>query len=243
MHASNRIFTQIGVGILGAILMVGAGSRGQDAGTEKVTVDEILKLFGKNGKQANEKFKGKTLEIVDTIEFVGRTPAGARPIIEVKDSKDRRVSFLTVDPQPWATFAKGQKVKIVGKWSEYVVPQLAECEVTAEGKGGPLTIRAEQLSKESAKGFKEMNKQYKGATLIVTGKLLKVEVAPSDKTSLTLQGVGKQVVIGEVLPNDLKTASSLKVGETVTFAGEYAYTNAAAGAVNLRYCWPIQKKE
>jgi RecG-like helicase len=232
---------------LPALLFAVIGLHAQDAGPKKVAADDLITQFKKSAAKANKENDGVTFELTDTIFQVGKHYAGNKPCITLQGTgKNKNSSLLcfTTDPEPWAKFANGQKVKIVGKWKESTaIAELADCEPTAVTKDGPIAMTAEQLAKESAKGFKAMDAKFGKKAIVVTGKYVDAKVEKSDYTFVKLQGAGKAVITCEVPPAEKEAMSKLKAGETVRFAGTYSSTESNGTGVRISSCWPVSMKK
>lgn len=208
----------------------------QDA-TMKVTVNELI---FQNAKNAAKKYGDAKLELTDAIFEFGSS-AGA-PVIEFRANQNNRVlTCLTKEKEPWAVFAPGQRVKVIGKWASAATTQLSDCEVVAVDKAGALIpVTAAQLGKE-ADDEKTMAR-YKGTSLLVTGKVLKSVVEKSGFTSVVLEGSGKFAIYTQAPVAAQERAKDLKVGETATIAGQFSFMDAEKGEVFLTRCWPVTRK-
>src|SRR4051794_31415241 len=107
-------------GLLAAGAAVGqtgaAGDGGGKDGTVKLTPAQFDKEFRKSQKATMTKYNGKTLELTGKVLRATRHFSG-KPIVELEAGNEfAGVACYTVVKEPWGTFARGQTVKVTGKF-------------------------------------------------------------------------------------------------------------------------------
>jgi hypothetical protein len=202
-------------------------AQGQDKPTVKATAAQLMQEFKKSKKATNKKYEAATLEVDGTVLRTGKSPAG-QPVVELRGTDDLiGLRCYTKEQQPWGKFAPGQKVKVVGKWTDIgLSAELTGCSVEAVDKSPARAVAAEQFAKECAADPRGANKKLSKATFLVTGTVAGTKyVEASGFTQLHLKGVGPAVVICNLLPSEKELASKLKAGDAASAVGQFSYTD------------------
>jgi len=218
-------------GALLAIAGMLAGSAGAWAGDAKdepvkLNPEEFAKEVRKGFKKANEKYKGKTIELTGKVLRVYRHFSG-KPEVELDTGNPASgVDCFTIDKEPWGTFAKGQTVKVTGKYPDFtVVAQLEDCKVEAVTESNIRSVTAEDLAKECAADPTAVKKKMEGQTLKVSGTVAARELdAKTGFTNVTLKGSGKTQVTCSLIPAEKDAGAALEVGKPATIVGLYGFT-------------------
>lgn len=126
---------------------------------------------------------GKTVQCeIDRLTTVKQAiQVFSSPFVGLEGSKKATYGIVceTTDKQPWASFAPGQKVKVVGKYEGAISgPALKNCEVTALDPNPAVKLTAEVLAKDFETNKTEANKKYQKKTLIVSGTITSTEFCP-----------------------------------------------------------------
>jgi hypothetical protein len=215
------------LGIAG-LLSGAALARAADGKDEpvKLTPEQFDKEVRKGFKKANEKYKGKTIELTGKVLRVVRHFSG-KPVLELDVGNPASgVTCFTTEKEPWGTFARGQTVKVTGKYPELtVVPELEDCAVEAVTENNIRSVTAEELAKECAADPTAAKKKMEGQTLKVSGTVAARELnTKTGFTDVTLKGSGKTQVVCQLIPAEKDAGAALEVGREATIAGLYDFT-------------------
>jgi tRNA_anti-like len=221
---SRRRSLLVIAGLLLGIALIRAG----DARDEpvKLTPEQFDKEVRKSVKKANEKYKGKTVELTGKVLRVVRHFSG-KPLIELDTGNEAAgVLCFTTEKEPWGTFAKGQTVKVTGKFPDFTaVAELDDCAVEAVTESNVLSVTAEALTKECAADPVASDKKMKGQTVKVSGTVAARELdAKTGFTNATLTGSGKTQVVCQLIPAEKEAGAALEVGKAATLVGLYGFT-------------------
>jgi hypothetical protein len=198
--------------------------------------------YNKDKKAAEEKFKGKVVELSGTVKSVGRNigkdafislDAGAKNITGVM--------CFTTDKQPWLKATPGQTVKVKGKWPEFVVsPALVECVIPDVAGPGAPTLTADELGKAYAADKDATTKKYDNKYLFLTGEIAKVTFNEAKAASVTFKTSGKTKVLANFTAFDKEETERFKTGQKIKVLGEYSF-NLAPDQVSLNLCIPVEE--
>ncbi len=226
---TRRVALLVAVALLGSAVVRAADE------PVKLTPEQFDKEVRKNAKKANETYKGKTIELTGKVLRVVRHFSG-KPLLDLQANPTNEASGVlcfTSEKQPWGKFAKGQTVKVTGKFPDFAtVPQLDDCTVEAVTESNIRAVTAEDLARECEADPAAAGKKMKGQTLKVTGTVTASEFdAKTNSPDVTLKGTDKTRVVCRLVPAEKESAAALKVGQTVTVVGQYAFT--FEGKVNV----------
>jgi hypothetical protein len=199
-----------------------------------LTAEDYLKEWKQDPKAADAKYTGKIVEVSGAVANVG--PGPGSPQVELSGGSDGSAHLLclTAEKEPWARVAPGQTIKIKGKQSHVLAPQVQDCQPVELGPGGPVPISAKDLAAEYAKDRAGTNARYKGKYLLVTG-----EVAAKDESYPNVQVQfktgGDTKVVCHV--DSLRYGDKVKAGQPLTVVGEFMYLKEPrAGETGLWTC-------
>jgi tRNA A37 threonylcarbamoyladenosine synthetase subunit TsaC/SUA5/YrdC len=235
------IFGFTGALLIGIALTTPSASGQGKGSVTKTTPDELLKDFGKNGKVANKKYAGATLEFSGIVKEAVREFNG-KPVVLIKAGpKFAVIHCYTTDKQPWTKFTPGQEVKIVGKYPDSPVTlQLIECTVEPITKSTLITVTAEQITKEAQGGFKALGAKYTDKIVMISGKVVEKKfVEASGFTHVKLKGTAGYTVECRLPMVEKETAAAWKVDQLVTVVGKSVSTSGKE--VNVDLCWTVSK--
>jgi len=222
----NRIVAVAAVALAGLLASVGLAQSGDAV---KVPAAQLYKEVSKSAKKANEKYKGKTIEITGKVARVTRSFTGKPEVAVEAGNEFTTVLCYTADKEPWGAFAKGQTVKVTGKFPDFpVVASLEDCKVEAVSAAPLKAVTAAALAKEAEADPVGSGKKLDKTTLKVTGTVVSQEFnAKTNFTDVVLKGTGKTNVACRLIPAEKEAAAALKAGQTATIVGQFggAYEN------------------
>jgi Leucine-rich repeat (LRR) protein len=189
---------------------------------------------------ANEKFKGKVVELSGVVKTVGQNISG-EPYLSLEVEKDfTGVMCFTADAEPWAKVVPGQKIKLKGKWPpDAFGTVLAHCAFVDVGTSPAITITAQQLAKEYAADKEAANKKYTDKYLIITGEVADKEFNSAGAASVTLKVDGNVKVKCSFTAFEKGMVKPIKVGQQLKAVGQYTL-NFGGDEVGLYFCHPIK---
>jgi Leucine-rich repeat (LRR) protein len=219
----------------------------------KVAVEDISKIapsfslsaekfseeYKENRNAAEEKYKGKVVELTGVVKSMGRNIADDSYISLEAGKVLFGVMCVTADAEPWAKVAPGQKVKLKGKWPEFSVgAALIYCVFLDTGKYEATALSAEQLAKEYVADPEATTKKYKDKYLVISGEVMDRDFNSAGAASITLKVDSKVRVKCHFTAFESKQTRSLKVGQRVKAIGQYTL-NFDKDEVGLYFCLPI----
>ncbi len=192
---------------------------------------------------ADEKFKGKVIELSGTVEDVSRNISG-EAFVQLKVSGELLgVMCFTTDEQPWATAARGQKVRIKGLWAEVVfAPRLLSCVFVETGEYAAVRISAADLANEYAADPEATVKRYDKKHLVVTGEVASLDANEFKAVRLVLKTGNKVAVNCGFTAFDKDLSGAYEVGQTVRVFGEFSLNFGGGDSVDLNFCLPLSGK-
>ena len=196
------------------------------------------------GQAEDEKFRGKVIELSGTVEDVGRS-AGGEAFVELKTSGGLLgVMCFTADERPWASFARGQTVRLKGLWSEpLMAPRLLYCVVVEPGEYAAIRITATDLAKEYAADPDATVKKYEKKHVVVTGEVASKDVNEFKAVALVLKTDNKVKVECGFTAFDRDLSDQYAVGQTVRVFGEFSLNFGTGDTVHLNFCLPLTPPE
>jgi Leucine-rich repeat (LRR) protein len=195
----------------------------------------------KEQKTANEKFKGKVIELSGVVKTVGQNFSGD-PYVALEVGKDfTGVMCFTADAQPWAKVVPGQKIKLKGKWPQDPFgPSLHHCVFVDTGKSPAIILTAQELAKEYAADKDATGKKYADKYLIVTGEVVDKEFNSVGAASVTLKVEGKVKVKCSFTAFEKGMVKPIKIGQQLKAVGQYTL-NFGDEEVVVYFCHPIKQ--
>lgn len=193
--------------------------------------------FAKDREAHARKYQGKRIELAGKVVSVHRDRLEwASLLLECPAGDYLLVQCYTVDKEPWAKYAPGQKVKIQGTGTKYGT--LRGCTVLESGPNPAVSRTAAQLAEEFTATFKPTAKKYHGRAILITGVILKKN-QEEDGWNLELKGDGKTVVKCRFFHQET-WMESLKVGEKIRFCAIFDHNfNEDGEKVYLDQCYLI----
>jgi tRNA_anti-like len=180
---------------------------------------------------------GVIIELSGVVKGLHRGVDGKPRITLVAGDDVYGVGCGTIDPQPWASLATGQKVKLKGRWPEKSnAPTLDEVVILEAGPNPAIRMTASQLAKEYAVSPETATKKYNEKYVILDGKFVEKRT-PQVKTIryVYLEGHGKTRVNCVMSPSDQEAADAIKPGEHIQVIGQY-WALQEGDDVDLRDC-------
>lgn len=226
-----------------ALLLAGCGKK-QAAEDPVANVEPAFRLTAEEYQpQAGDaKFSGQVVELTGTVSGVGRN-AGGEAFVTLKSPGLLGVMCFTTDPEPWATVAQGQKVRLKGLWaSPLVAPRLLWCVVVEPGEYAAVRIAATDLAKEYAADPEATVKKYDKKNLVITGEIASKSANDAGAVTLGLKSGNAIAVKCSFTAFDKDVTAGYEVGQTVTVFGEFTLNFGSGDSVELYFCLPLQGK-
>ena len=187
---------------------------------------------------ALDRYQGKVLELKGLITGMGRTiDKRAQLTLQGAPGALLGVMCFTIEPEPWKTYAPGQEVKLVGRFTaQSGAASLLDCMVVEAGKIAIASLTAPQLAHEYIENRDDTVRKYDEKYLIVTGEVVQKETNDAGAVQLDLKGEDKTIVRCTFTASEKAVADAVKVGQKVSILGEFTL-NLAAGEVKLYSCF------
>jgi hypothetical protein len=186
------------------------------------------------------KFNGQVIELSGTVSGVGRNISG-ESYVTLKAQGLVGVMCFTTDPEPWATVAQGQKVRIKGLWAPtFVAPRLLWCVVEEPGEYAAVRIAATDLAKEYAADPEATVKKYDKKHLVLTGEVASKSANDVGAVTLGLKTGNATAINCSFTAFDKGATAGYEVGQTVTVFGEFTLNFGSGTTVDLYFCLPLQ---
>jgi hypothetical protein len=212
-------------------------------GSKKPVVSRGAKVFadecGKDPKAAEEKYKGKLVELSGTVIEIGASEDG-KPFVDLQgDSRERIVRCLTQAKEPWALVIPGQQVKLHGKFEGAGEKEirLSDSIIVAPKSSPALNITAEKLAKEFKAAEEDTKGKYDGKYLIVEGEVVDKKADGSYKF-LHLKGDADTPMICRFDKIDDASWEALKMGQRAKAVGQFSKLVSEDGPTVI-YCQAI----
>lgn len=213
-----------------------------------LTSEQLAKEYETDRTAADQKYKGKWIEVEGPMESVLVLPSGDVNIrlagFQADPNKFGGHSVRGVPPAADADKLKaltpGQMVKLKGKVYRETAGtfiDLAPCAIVSIGPDPAIPVTADRLSEDYAKDEKGADAKYKDKWLLVEGILSELKEAQAGADSVILEGAGKKdgkpLRITAAYPADRKPDfAPLKKGDKVKIKGE---CGGCFGTISLSY--------
>jgi hypothetical protein len=212
-----------------------------------LTSEQLAKEYETDRTAADQKYKGKWVEVEGPMESVLVLPSGDVNIRLAGFKADPKKLFgHTVRGVPPAAEADklkaltpGQMVKLKGKVYRESADtiDLVPCEIVSIGPDPAIPVTADRLSEDYAKDEKAADAKYKDKWLLVEGTISELKDAQAGADSVILDGAGKKdgkpLRIKAAYPADRKSDfAALKKGDKVKIKGE---CGGCFGTISLSY--------
>jgi Leucine-rich repeat (LRR) protein len=205
----------------------------------KLSVDQFYKEYEAGRNTAAEKYKNKVIELTGEVDGMGRNISGDAYVSIKLEKQLIGVMCFTAQAEPWAKVAKGQKVKLKGKWPEFAVTAaLVNCSFTETGDYQAVALSAPELAKQYEADKVATTKKYDKRQLVITGVVEDREFNSVGAATFTLKGTDKVKVKCSFTAFEKDAAKKIKIGQTVKLIGEFAF-NFGGETVDLFFCLPI----
>ncbi|MDB5310380.1 MAG: hypothetical protein JWO38_4582 [Gemmataceae bacterium] len=209
----------------------------------KMTSEELQKEC-KDRKAAEAKYKGKIIELSGTVEEAKAGYDGKRGIIFLSSTDPKSLGIggmcLIDDPNPHGKFAKGQTIKVKGKFTGVAIgPTLEACTVLEKGPDTAVRITSEELAKDYTADRAATEKKCDKRTLVITGEVAVINTDDKKVEFLELKGDGATRIECRygLSINTLK--DKLKPGDKVTLVGEMFGFRNEKGLFVVISCVPV----
>jgi predicted small lipoprotein YifL len=225
------------------LLLAGCGKK-QAAEDPVASVEPAFRLTAEEyqSQAGDAKFNGQVIELTGTVSGVGRNISG-ESYVTLKAQGLVGVMCFTTDPEPWATVAQGQKVRIKGLWAPtFVAPRLLWCVVVEPGEYAAVRISAADLAKEYEADREATVKKYDKKHLVVTGEVTSKSANDVGAVTLGLKTGNATAINCSFTAFDKDAAAGYEVGQTVTVLGEFTLNFGSGNTVDLFFCLPLQGK-
>lgn len=206
-----------------------------------LTAQQYWTEFRDNRDAADDKYRGRVVELAGVVSNVGRD-GGAQPYIWLKTPEPLDwVMCGPADPEPWASITPGQNVKVKGQQPDRRArsPALMYTVVVEKGPDPAVAITPAQLAKEFAADAQAAREKYRDKWVRTSGVVADRTFEGGDAT-VHLKGDGDIRVTCLFAVTEHAAVKAMKPGQTVKFLGEYAIFEA--NEVRLTTCLPITKR-
>jgi tRNA_anti-like len=197
-----------------------------DGGAEFTLTSAGLEAkLAKDRQMAQAKYRGQTIELSGTVKSSAPNYYGQGSVIDFAAAEPFGAGVLctTKDRIAPGTLARGQTVRVRGKWSN-LGPALVDCVVVERGPDTAVRASAQQVAKDFTSDADKARETYENRTLVIRGEVATVKNDPDVPIIriVELKGDGHTVVLCRFGSSDeeRKIPESLKAGDKVAFAGE-----------------------
>ncbi len=188
-------------------------------------------------------FDGKVIELSGTVDDASRNAGGEAFVSLNVEGQLLGVMCFTADAQPWASFARGQKVRLKGRWAESVLaPRLLYCVFIETGKYAAVRIPATDLAKEYAADPEATVKKYDKKHMVITGEVASKNVNEFKAVGLVLKTGNKITVECGFTAFDNDVSGQYEVGQTVTVFGDFSLNFGGGDSLHVNFCLPLERK-
>jgi len=162
-----------------------AGASAPENSAPKIVVfspDDFFREMKDNEGTAADKFEGKMIEITGTVGGASRNFLDEPFIkLEVKGELVGVMCFTSMQ-EPWALFAPGQKVTVIGSVAPANHPLLTKCQIEAVEPNPAVTAKLEDLAEQRLADVDLFGETYRNKWIITSGTITSVDldqVSPS----------------------------------------------------------------
>jgi hypothetical protein len=214
-----------------------------------LTSEQLAREYETDRAAADQKYKGKWVEVEGPMESVLVLPSGDVNIrlagFQADPKKFDGHSVRGVPPaadgEKLKGLTRGQKVTLRGKVyretaGSYI--DLVPCAIVSIGPDPAIAVTADRLTEDYARDAKAADARYKDKWLLVEGVVAELKDAKSGADSVIFEGAaekdGKKLHIKAAYPADRKPDfAALKKGDKVKIKGECA--GEFLGTISLSY--------
>ncbi|MDB5387966.1 MAG: hypothetical protein JWM11_3612 [Planctomycetaceae bacterium] len=188
------------------------------------------------------KYQSSAIEVSLTVPQIDLSSAAITSHPSPK-RKTEQITFAinSIDPQPWARIAPGQRVKLCG-WDAKLLGKY-KWDVVEVGPNPAPIVTAQALAAEFLRDGVIAAQKYYDHPIYVTGKVLeRIRDRKSKRTILTLQGEGRMnVIVDYTLETDTfeEFAQAGNVMHLLAKVGVFNELNFSTGRVELFTGMPI----
>lgn len=207
-----------------------------------LTALDLASVHKADEDAANKKYHGKLLEIVGEVDSL--RPEKNQAIITLKGGKDLfPIMCWTQEDEPWKKMARGQQVKLRGKFLENIWGvALHDCTVVDSKGPGVPELTAEELGKAAASRRDAIIQQHGGKQVVLSGKVLVLKATDKGETNMVLDSAKQGVVICMFEGSAKESLVGLKEGERIRLIGEFSEF-PDPGEVAIGACQRLKEKK
>jgi hypothetical protein len=203
---------------------------------------DLYAEYKKDEKATVAKYKGKTLAVEGVVSTLGQDFSKNTfiTLVTVKgDLMGMKVVVAAGSAVPWATLAKGQGVKVTGKWPAFSMgPALVDATFEATGDAGAPDLKALDFIKEFIADGDKAEAKYEDKPVRVTGKVIEAKMDGA-YTAILAAGEGT-VALGIGSMDKWAHAIAVK-GADVTALCQFSSWDADTKKASLYMCLPVKK--
>jgi hypothetical protein len=206
----------------------------------RLTAEEFHKEHAAGREAMAKKYEGKVIELSGEVERNFRNGTDAFVALKVK-GQILGVRCRTVDRQPWAKVAPGQKIRIKGVLPNevWVCAALVDCVFVDVGQYAVIPVTAVELAKEYAADPVAAKKKYREKHLVVSGEVVSKEFTDIGTAVLALKTDGK-VKVTCVFDLDMnEEGKAVTVGQKVKLVGEFGPLFLTKDEAFVTSCLPL----
>ncbi|MFT5429552.1 MAG: hypothetical protein ACI9OJ_000223 [Myxococcota bacterium] len=208
----------------------------------KAAPADLYAEYKKDEKATVAKYKGKTLEVEGVVSMMGQDFSKNTFITLVTVKDDMMGMKVVVDAGtavPWATLAKGQKVKVTGNWPEFSMgPALVDATFEAVGDSVAPDVKAEDFIKEFIADGEKAEAKYEDKPVRVTGKVTAAKMDGAYTATLAAGDGTVNLGIGSM--DKWAHAIAVKDAE-VTALCQFSSWDDDTKQASLYMCLPVKK--
>lgn len=202
------------------------------------TAEEYFAAYKADAAAANQKFKGRAIELTGEVFNVGLR--SRQPMIFLKAGPlYQSIGCVTVDAEPWARITAGQKIRIRGKALDSSQPTLLDCAVIDFGTYTAVQATAQDLATENGADPAAFEKKYEKKRAAVTGVVAEKKYVGNGPVVVTLVTAGDVKFFCEFDSDEYSEVTKrLEVGKPARIVGGF-FAGFKADEVRLSSCKPV----
>jgi hypothetical protein len=208
----------------------------------KLTPAEFRAEFARDGRGADQKFRGKVIELDGVVASVGQDTFDRKPGVFLKAEGTNTVFCATADPRPWEKVAPGASARLRGTLPSsisYQSPALADARVIDAGGSKVQSLTAAELTKEFLADPAGTRAKYDKRAVALGGEITDARIAAGDDMIVRLKGERGTTVVVSIKKHGLEGA---RPGRRLKVFGDLNIPPAGAKELFLYASAPAELK-
>lgn len=208
----------------------------------KLTAEQFAKEYLDVVGGAQERYLGQVVEISGEVRRTERVDG--KPVLYlITNHDDRGMVCATVDEEPWARYALGQKVRVRGTAKEYRgIPELAGTVVVDPGEYTGLRTTPQDLANRCAADAAKFQEEFSGKFVVLTGTAAARVFNRVGGARVTLETEGPIKVECHFASENRDLATKIELGKPVVIAGELTLV-FDKDKIEVYECLPVAGKQ